>query len=331
MKLCPLIFEPIFKPKIWGGRTLEQLVAKKLPPNEPIGESWEVADLEDDQSLVACGPAKGKTLGELVKEWGEGLLGGASLFEGRFPLLIKYLDACEHLSVQVHPDQTMADRYGGNVRVKNEAWYIVGAKPDGCIYRGFVDGVDKAAYERAIADGTVKSILKRIPVKAGECYYLPSGTVHALGAGVVVAEIQTPSDITYRVFDWNRVDAKTGQPRELHIEKALECSNLSSQQIVGELYEVEQTTQGNVTHLVNCESFITDRIKMAEGKIWGIPKNELFIFMILEGRGILTYDGSDDPQEFGCGDTVVVPAGLENAQFHTKADTIWLETTLPKS
>ena len=122
MDVYPLIFQPIFKPKIWGGRTLETSLAKKLPQAQPIGESWEVADLEDDQSVVVGGPAQCKTLGQLVKEWGTDLLGRAELFEGRFPLLIKFLDANDTLSVQVHPDEAMAARLGGRVRVKNEAW-----------------------------------------------------------------------------------------------------------------------------------------------------------------------------------------------------------------
>ena len=199
MNPCPLIFEPLFKPKIWGGRRLEELLDKPLPVDERIGESWELADLEDNQTAVSAGPARGKALGQLVKEWGGDLLGRASLFDGRFPLLIKYLDARENLSVQVHPNQAMADRLGGAVRIKNEYWYVIAADPGACIYRGLVDGVDRAAFERAIRDGTVETLLRRIPVRAGDGYYLPSGTIHALGAGVVAAEVETPSSEERRV------------------------------------------------------------------------------------------------------------------------------------
>jgi mannose-6-phosphate isomerase len=234
MNPCPIIFEPIFKPKLWGGRKLEALLGKSLPPNEPIGESWEAADLEDDQSVVAAGPAKGMRLDELVRQWGEGFLGGADLFEGRFPLLLKYLDAREDLSVQVHPSPAVASARGGVTRVKNEAWYILDAEPGGCIYRGLTPGTTEAGFRAAIANGSCASLLQRIPVRPGQCYYLPSGTVHALGAGVVVAEVQTPSDVTYRVFDWNRVEPATGKPRTLHVDDALASINFGDQSIRGE-------------------------------------------------------------------------------------------------
>ena len=329
MRPCPLIFKPIFKPKIWGGRRLESLLDKALPADEPIGESWEVADLEDDQSVVATGSAQGRKLSELVKEWGSDLIGDASLFEGRFPLLIKYLDAREHLSVQVHPDRAMADRLGGNVRLKNEAWYVIGAEPDGCIYRGLADGVDRAAFERAIRDGTVEATLRRIPVRAGHCYYLPSGTVHALGAGVVVAEIQTPSDVTYRVFDWNRVDETTGKGRELHVEQALECSNFGSQTVEGEQRSHVASVWTTVTRLITCESFLIERVKMVEGFDQEIPHARLVIWMVLEGRGTVTFDGGERKTEFRYGDTVVLPAALADGRLTTHADCTWLEITLP--
>ncbi|GAF79177.1 unnamed protein product, partial [marine sediment metagenome] len=229
MDVYPLIFQPILKPKIWGGRKLENLLAKCLPKGELIGESWEIADLEDDQSIVAVGPAKGKTLGQLVEEWGADLLGRAKLFDGRFPLLIKLLDANDTLSVQVHPDEAAARRLGGRVRIKNEAWYVIDADENGFIYRGVREGVDPDALKRAVEAQAVKSVLKRIAVKKGRCYYLPSGTIHALGAGVLVAEVQTPSDITYRLYDWNRIDPSTGSPRELHLEQALECISYNTE------------------------------------------------------------------------------------------------------
>jgi len=174
MDVFPLIFEPIFKPKIWGGRALESALNKHLPGLNPVGESWEIADLEEDQSIVARGPAKGQSLGQLVAGWKSELLGSAELFEGRFPFLIKFLDANDTLSVQVHPDKAMAKRLGGRVRVKNEAWYVVDATPDGFIYRGVKHGVDRDQFRAAIASGEVESLLNRIPVRKGHCYYLPS-------------------------------------------------------------------------------------------------------------------------------------------------------------
>jgi mannose-6-phosphate isomerase len=329
MSPCPLIFEPIFKPRIWGGRNLADRLGKRLPADAVIGESWEVADLEDDQSVVASGPAKGRTLGELVREWGPELLGSASLFEGRFPLLIKYLDACTALSVQVHPDAKQAAKLGGHVRVKNEAWYVLHAEPEGCIYRGLRDGVTPEAFRGAIESGTCADLLQHIPVSAGECYYLPSGTVHALGAGVLVAEVQTPSDVTYRVFDWNRVDATTGEPRELHVADALACINFGDQTIPGEQRSHVASVWTTVTRLITSESFMIERVRMIEGYDGEIPYDQLVVWMVLEGRGEVSFAGSRESMTFGQGDTVVLPAGMSDARLRTLADCLWLEVTLP--
>jgi len=329
MNVSPLVFEPLVKPKIWGGRQLAHLFNKKLPASEPIGESWELADLEDDQSIVAGGTFKGRRLGELVTEWGSQLTGEAPLFEGRFPLLIKFLDANDTLSVQVHPDQAMADRRGGRVRLKNEAWYIIDAEESGLIYRGVKPGVDEARLRDAITDGRVESVLQRIPVKKGECYYLPSGSLHALGAGVVVAEVQTPSDITYRVFDWNRVDDKTGKPRELHVEQAMECIDFSGRPIAGEEESNIAGRWTSVTRLVTCESFLIDRVHMAAGQNRELPYNEMIIWIVLEGRGSIACSGCREPLLFSPGDTVLLPVRIEDGRLQTHEDCLWLEVAVP--
>jgi mannose-6-phosphate isomerase len=329
MDVVPLIFEPIFKPKIWGGRRLESVVGKKLDTDEPIGESWEIADLENGQSVVRTGPAKGKTLEELVREWGKDLLGGAPLFEGRFPLLIKFLDAHDNLSVQVHPDQAMAKRLGGNVRVKNEAWYILHSEPNGAIYLGFQPGVTPESFRQSIADGTSASTLRRIAVKPGECYYLPSGTIHALGAGVLVAEVQTPSDTTYRVYDWDRVDPSTGVGRDLHITEALECTRFGSgdegQQSRSHVASVWTT----VTRLTACDSFIIEQVRMVEGVEQELPTGELTVWIVLEGKGEIHYPGPGEQLAFSRGDTVLIPAGLRDARLKTLTPCMWLEVTIP--
>lgn len=329
MDVYPLIFEPIFKQKIWGGRTLGTALHKPLPPDETIGESWEVADLEDDQSVVAVGPAKGQTLGELVKTWGTGLYGRSGLFDGRFPLLIKFLDARRALSVQVHPSEAVAARLGGRIRVKHEAWYVIDAEADGYIYRGVKPGVDKTALREAIDRQEVESALQRIGVRRGECYYLPSGTIHALGAGVTVAEVQTPSDITYRVYDWNRVDEKTGRVRELHLNEAMECISYDP---VPEKYELRNHVASvwtQVTSLVRCESFVIERVRMVEGVEQALPYAEMMIWMVLEGSGELYSAGLPDPVRFGTGDTVVLPAGLKEGRVVTKENCLWLEVSIP--
>ena len=319
MNVYPLIFEPIFKPKIWGGRRLETLTNKRLPHREAIGESWEIADLEEDQSVVANGPAKGRTLGELVREWGTDLIGRAELFEGRFPLLIKFLDATEALSVQVHPDEAMARRMGGRVRIKNEAWYVIDAEDDGFIYRGVREGVDGDALKRAIDEQRVESVLNRIPARKG----------HALGTGVTVAEVQTPSDITYRVYDWNRIDSSTGRPRDLHLEEALQCISYDTSPIKGEERQHVASVWTSVTGLVRCESFVIERVRKATGVEQPIPHHEFVIWIVLEGRGSIACEGLGSPLSFGVGDTVLLPAGLKDGRFRADDDCMWLEVTIP--
>ncbi|MCH7591379.1 MAG: class I mannose-6-phosphate isomerase [Planctomycetes bacterium] len=329
MDVYPLIFIPIFKPKIWGGRKLETLLDKSLPAGEKIGESWEVADLEDDQSIVANGPVAGRGLGELVKDWGTSLIGRAELFAGRFPLLIKFLDACENLSVQVHPDEAMAKRLGGRVRVKNEAWYIIDAEPDGFIYRGLRPGADADSLRRAIEDQTVEALLNRIAVRKGHCYYLPSGTIHALGAGVTVAEVQTPSDITYRVYDYKRIEPSTGKPRELHIEHALECTSFTGNSTANENQQHVASVWTTVTSLVQCASFTIERVRMVEGVEQAFAYGEMVIWMILEGSGTINHEGPGDPVAFKTGDSIVIPAALRGGAVKTNTKCMWLEVTIP--
>ncbi len=331
MKPCPLIFKPIFKPRIWGGRKIQTRLDKPLPPNVNIGESWELADLENDQSVVASGPMEGRTLRELLAEWGDDSLGGIPLFEERFPLLIKYLDAREHLSVQVHPDAALAAQLGGSVRVKNEAWYIVEADADGCIYRGLVDGVTPDQFKKALSDGRVEKLLNRIPVRAGDAYYLPSGTVHALGGGVLVAEVQTPSDTTYRVYDWDRVDQATGQPRELHIDEAMRCINFGDQNIEGEERSHVASVWTTITRLVTCESFIIERVRMVEGLDQDIPYEQLVVWMVLEGRAVVSWDDGKSRLDVSRGDTVLIPAGANQCRLQTETDCVWIEVTIPKA
>ncbi len=259
----PLLFDPIYKPKLWGGDSIFTHFGRPKPMPEPVGESWELADLEHDRSRVRNGPAAGRTLGELRATWGRGLLGPAPLFEGRFPLLIKFLDARAWLSVQVHPNEAVARRLGGSVRVKHEAWYVLAAEPDGAIYHGLEPGVTAKDFREAMLTGRVDGILRKVPVRPGECYYLPSGTPHALGEGVLVAEIQTPSDVTYRTYDWNRVDPTTGQPRELHLDAALECIDFDSAP-PPPIQKLPSSSDQARTPLVVCDWFSIDRMTCFE-------------------------------------------------------------------
>jgi mannose-6-phosphate isomerase len=223
--LHPLRFEPILKERVWGGRRLAAL-GKPLPEEgPPIGESWELSDLPEGQSRVADGALAGITLGELVRERGSELLGPASLDGGAFPLLVKTIDAAETLSVQVHPDVDAAARLGG--RPKSEAWVILDASPGAVLYLGLRPGTTRAALEAAIAAGRVEELLRTVAVRAGDVVAVRPGTVHALGGGVLLAEVQQPSDTTYRIYDWGRLGLD-GRPRALHVSESLEAVELEA-------------------------------------------------------------------------------------------------------
>lgn len=216
--LYPLKLHPRFKERVWGGRTLETMYGKPLPPGVPIGESWEISDRPGDESVIANGPLAGQTLRSLMEKRGPELLGNAAAAEnGRFPLLCKILDARQKLSLQVHPPERA--RHLGEP--KTEMWYIADANPGAELFVGLKAGVSRTQFEEAIGSGVVAACFHRIAVKTGDAMFLPSGRVHAIGAGLVIFEIQQNSDTTFRVHDWDRVGLD-GKPRDLHIPQSLE-------------------------------------------------------------------------------------------------------------
>jgi len=217
--LYPLVFHPLFKERVWGGRQLETLFGKKIPSGKSIGESWEVSDRPNDESVVANGKLAGETLHQLMEKYRHEILGAARPAAGnRFPILCKILDARDKLSLQVHPPAAKAAELKGEP--KTEMWYIADAAPGAELYVGLKRGVTRADFEKKISDGTVADCFHRIPVRAGDTMFLPSGRVHAIGAGLVIFEIQQNSDTTYRVFDWNRMGLN-GKPREMHVAESL--------------------------------------------------------------------------------------------------------------
>ena len=216
--LYPLTFQPIFKDRIWGGRELERLYGKKIPAGQ-IGEAWEISDRPGDASVIANGPLAGKDLRWLMENHAAEILGHAKpTAEGRFPLLCKILDAREKLSLQVHPPASKAAELKGEP--KTEMWFIADAAPGASLYVGLKHGVTRAEFEKKITDGSVADCFHKIPVKAGDTMFLPSGRVHAIGDSLVIFEIQQNSDTTYRVFDWNRLGLD-GQPRAMHVAQSL--------------------------------------------------------------------------------------------------------------
>ncbi|RME92083.1 MAG: mannose-6-phosphate isomerase [Verrucomicrobia bacterium] len=218
MARYPLVFQPIFKERVWGGRTLAEMYGKPLPPGKRIGESWEITDRPEGVSVILNGPLAGKDLRWLMQERRGELLGEAGDAHGRFPLLVKLLDARDILSLQVHPPAARAAELGGEP--KTEMWYVARAEPDAAIMAGVKPGITRERFAEMLEKGTAAEAVWRLPVREGDALFLPSGRMHALGAGLVVFEIQQNSDTTYRVFDWNRVGLD-GRPRELHIPQAL--------------------------------------------------------------------------------------------------------------
>ena len=218
----PLTFQPIFMERVWGGRRLESEFGKKLPSKGPIGESWEIVDRPEAQSIVRDGPLNGKTLHELWTQYRDQIFGDVA-DSPRFPLLLKILDARDKLSLQVHPPKKLADRLKGEP--KSEFWYVAAADPGAELYLGFLESITRDQFERALRDGTAADHVHTIRVRVGDAVFLPAGRFHGAGAGTLLIEVQQNSDTTYRVFDWNRLDDK-GNPRQLHIDQAVQCIDL---------------------------------------------------------------------------------------------------------
>jgi mannose-6-phosphate isomerase len=214
-----LTFEPFSQERIWGGRRLADLYGKKLPPSVAIGESWEIVDRPEAQSVVRDGPLRGKTLHELWMQDRRSIFGNVP-DATRFPLLVKILDAREKLSLQVHPPEKVAAKLGGEP--KTEFWYVAAADPDAELFVGLQEAMTRAQFEEALRAGTLAEYVHKIRVKTGDAMFLPAGRLHAVGEGNLLVEIQQSSDTTYRVFDWNRVDDQ-GRPRQLHVDQALQC------------------------------------------------------------------------------------------------------------
>ena len=314
MKAYPLKFEPIYKQRIWGGQRLQEVFGKDLPAGQKIGESWELADLPEDKSVIANGELAGQTLRSAIEQYPKEIIGDAN-FSLPFPLLIKLLDAEDVLSVQVHPDPDTCRRIGMG-EPKTECWYIIAAEPGAVIYKGLKKGVTKAKFAGAIKKGTVAETLVKMPVKAGQCHFLPAGTAHAVGPGLLIAEIQTPSDTTYRVFDWNRVD-DAGRARELHIEQALESIHFG--QSSDDLFV---TTIGM---LVDCEYFTINKGHQGKNCELLLSPGEMKTLIVLSGCGtILGTEGG--VVEFIAGDCLLVPAAYEGV-VRFAADTQYLTVT----
>ncbi len=323
----PVVFEPIFKAKPWGGRELERLFNKPLPGDGPIGESWELADLPGNESRVARGPLAGKTVGKLIEMWGRDLLGNAGLVDGRFPLLIKFLDARERLSVQVHPSGPATASERQQPGVKHEAWYVVDAEPGAVLYLGLKPGVGPEEVRAAGSTPALAELHQLRPGEPGRCYYLPSGIPHALGAGLVVAEVQTPSDVTYRLYDWERLGLD-GKPRELHVEQALANIRYDvPEQEIAQPRSQSVYADQTVERLVTCERFLIDRVRHDAEHVPSLPHGEMVVWIVLSGSGAFVL--GRDRCDFKTGDVSLIPANSADVRVTLASACELLEVKIP--
>jgi mannose-6-phosphate isomerase len=312
--LYPFTFHPAFKQRVWGGRELERLYHKPLPPGVPIGESWEISDRPGDVSVVSNGPLAGKDLRWLMENHAAALLGDARPQGGRFPLLLKILDAQEKLSLQVHPPAAVASALAGEP--KTEMWYVAEAAPGAELYVGLKRSVTRAEFEQRIKAGTVAECFHRIGVQAGDAMFLPSGRVHALGAGLVIFEIQQNSDTTYRVFDWNRLGLD-GKPRELHAPQSLASIDFNDYEpsLVPRAF-VRNELQ-TVRPLVRDPLFSAEAQEASAGASVPLRPKKLQIVALLAGR-VQVCDGAEK-LALAAGQFCLVPACL--AQVTVQAET----------
>lgn len=312
MKLYPLQFVPILKERIWGGTKLKSYLNKPIT-SEITGESWEISTVENDVSIVANGDYKGKSLNELIAEYPAEILGTKvhAQFGEQFPLLFKYLDAREDLSIQVHPNDALAKKHHNSFG-KTEMWYVMQADEDARLVVGFKEKSSPAEYLEHLNNKTLFDILDAKKVKQGDVFFLATGTIHAIGAGNVVAEIQQTSDITYRVYDFDRVDAQ-GNKRELHTDLALEALNFNKIDAERKYAKVENESN----EIVNCQYFTTNFIPLSGKAEVHKNKDSFTVYMCVDGSFELDYNGNNYPYQKG--DTVLIPASMADFQLSGKA------------
>ncbi|MCZ4320312.1 class I mannose-6-phosphate isomerase [Aequorivita viscosa] len=319
--LYPLKFYPILKEKVWGGTKLNEIFHKNGAGK--IGESWEISSVEANVSEIANGPLKGKTLTWLLELYKEKLVGEKVYkdFGNQFPLLFKFIDACENLSVQVHPDDILA-KQRHNSFGKTEIWYILDVEKGGKLIVGFNQQMDQKKYLESLSDNKITEILNAVPVNKGDAFILKPGTIHAIGAGVLLAEIQQTSDITYRIYDWDRPDTN-GQMRKLHTALALEAINFNPPKS-----KLKYTqTKDEPTHIGTSNFFAVNKLVLSKNYIRGLEETASFtVYMCLDGSAIIETD--DFSEEIKKGETILIPAQLPEIKFITNSVS-FLEVYIP--
>ena len=320
----PLLFKPVLKQIRWGGRKLGSVLTKPIGDACDYAESWEIADQPSGQSVVASGQFEGRTLSELLRDYRHELLGRHDYLT-QFPLLIKFLDANDWLSLQVHPNDQQAVFYNPDEHGKTEAWVILHAEPDSQLCAGLKAGVTQNDFERHLQQGTVEETLHMIPARAGDCVFVPAQTVHALGPGILLAEVQQQSNLTFRLYDWGRMGSD-GKPRQIHIDESLACIDFDRGP-VNPVTPVE-LSYGNhhFQELVRCAYFVIRRHRAIDD--FSLRLDDRFrILMLLDGAAeLVTNAGSVSMKK---GDTVLLPAAISDASLEPECPITLLEMLHP--
>jgi len=326
MPLYPIRFEPIYQYRIWGGRQLADLLTAPLPDNDPIGEAWVLSDRDDHASIVADGPLKGQTIGQLMKKFPEQMMGTLAGKFNRFPLLLKFLDAHEMLSVQVHPSDMHKDFIPEGEHGKTEAWVVLKSGSESRIYEGLKSGTTAENLRQSIANGKVEDHLSYFTPKRGDAVFLPAGTVHSLGGNIVVFEVQQNSDVTFRLYDWNHIDAKTGKPRALQIDQAIACIDFTQGEKAPVIPVLEEQKSVMRERLFQCEYF---RLWRLSGKLpFTVGEKDIpRVLVCIDGEGKLKHNNTS--YRIRKGDVWLVPAIVGSCLFCPNASVSLLEISLP--
>jgi mannose-6-phosphate isomerase len=319
MDWYPLRFRPIYQMRVWGGRQLAAIYGRTLPGNDPIGESWEIVDRPGAVSVVTNGPLAGKDLHDLLELDTPGLLGDAPSHNGRFPLLIKILDARDVLSLQVHPPPDRARDLGGEP--KTEFWYFTAADPGAEIMVGLRGGVTRSEFEYRLADGSVADCVHRVRIRGGDAMFLPSGRIHALGAGLLLFEIQENSDTTYRVFDWNRVGLD-GRPRQLHVRESLRSIDFSDIEPMPLPSDSRSDGATRVRPLVEAPEFRVELRTAEAGVSHDFALRRCAIVGVVKGR--VDVGAGATLATLIPGDFCLIPAALRRGEVRTLEPAEWL-------
>lgn len=322
-RLGPWELKPILKRIRWGGTRLGSVLGKPIGDWTDVAESWEVVDHGDDQSIVTRGPQAGKLLRELVTDYQRELFGREGILQ--FPLLIKFLDASDRLSLQVHPNDEQAVRYDPQENGKTEAWVILDAAEQSRLWLGLKDGVDRKELAAALSESRVEEVVHTVTPQAGDCFFVPAGTVHAIGEGILLAEVQQSSDLTFRLHDWGRVGAD-GQPRSIHIEQSLDCTDYSRGPMNAVTPTVRQNSEALVEELVKCPYFGIERHTSSRACLVQ-TEGRFRIVMMLSGAAEYRSKGSTG--SLSAGSTILIPAASSAVELIPREESVWLEIDKP--